>query len=151
MLVFMLVLVFVLVLVRMIVRMMVTMFPTATRIFLLLVRVSMFMVTTLPAATRIFLLLVRVGMFVAFGAGFLLVVVRMGSMSVVRRTLFVSVVVGMRVRILRRELHMFQTLHTLPERGNVRSEDNLIMDRQGLEDGLDVLGKVGGIFRHGWF
>ena len=40
-------------------------------------------VTILPTASRIFLLLVRVGMFVAFiGAGFLLGVVRMGIMGI---------------------------------------------------------------------
>ena len=54
----------------------------------------------------------------------------------------------MRVRILRGQQLMFEIFHMLPERGNVRSEDNLIVDRQRLEDGLNVLGKVGGIFRH---
>jgi hypothetical protein len=55
----------------------------------------------------------------------------------------------MRIRILRGQKLVFQILHMLPERGNVRAEDNLIVNRQGLEDGLDVLGKVGVIFRHG--
>ena len=54
----------------------------------------------------------------------------------------------MRVRILRGQHLMLKILDMLPERGNVRSEDNLIVDRQRLEDGLNVLGKVGGIFRH---
>jgi len=55
-------------------------------------------VTILPTASRIFLLLVRVGMFVAFiGAGFLLGVVRMGIMGIMAMifsTLVVSMVVG---------------------------------------------------------
>ena len=55
-------------------------------------------VTILPTASRIFLLLVRVGMFVAFiGAGFLLGVVRMGIMGImamISSTLVVSMVVG---------------------------------------------------------
>lgn len=55
----------------------------------------------------------------------------------------------MRVRILRDQQLMFEILHMLPERGNVRSEDNLIVDRQGLDDGLNVVRKVGGILRHG--
>lgn len=55
-------------------------------------------VTILPTASRIFLLLVRVGMFVAFiGAGFLLGVVRMGIMGImamISSALVVSMVVG---------------------------------------------------------
>ena len=54
----------------------------------------------------------------------------------------------MRVRILRGQKLMLKILHMLTERGNVRPKDNLIVDRQGLEDGLNVLRKVGGIFRH---
>lgn len=54
----------------------------------------------------------------------------------------------MRVRILRGQHLMLKILDMLPERGNVRSKDYLIVDRQGLEDGLNILGKVSGIFRH---
>ena len=58
----------------------------------------------------------------------------------------------MGILILLGQKLVLQILHIFPERGNVRAEDNLIVYRQGLEDGLDVLGKVGVIFRHpGWF
>jgi len=55
----------------------------------------------------------------------------------------------MGILILLGQKLVFHFLHIFSERCNVRAEDNLIVDRQGLEDGLDVLGKVGVVFRHG--
>ena len=42
----------------------------------------------------------------------------------------------MRILILLGQKLVLQILHIFPERGNVRAEDNLIVYRQGLEDGL---------------